>query len=117
MPKGPSDTRLIHDLSRPNGGVNVLANDTSVSFVTLHEATSCIKPHGFLAKLDLQSAYRSIPIHPDDYALTGLRWKFGDDVTFSYFYDAKLPFGVFQRLTDSLVRIMARWNGLICINC
>jgi hypothetical protein len=118
VPKGQCDIRLIHDLSRPNGGVNVLANDTSVSFVTLDDATSVIKPNGFLAKRDLQSAYRSVPIHPDDYNLTGLRGRFGEDEKFSYFYDSKLPFGavkscqVFQILTDALVCMVAR-QGMV----
>ena len=35
VPKWKNDVRVIHDLSQPNGGVNRLAGDTSVSFVTI----------------------------------------------------------------------------------
>jgi hypothetical protein len=108
--------RLIHDLSRPNGGVNRLAVDTSVCYSTLDEAVRMIKPGTFLAKLDLSSAYRSIPLHPDAFPLTGIQWTFSGDDKPTFMYDARLPFGagmawsIFQTLSYSVVRMMARRN-------
>ena len=29
----------------------------------------------YLAKTDIQSAFRTIPIHPKDYHLLGMRWE------------------------------------------
>lgn len=119
IPKGLDDIRLIHDLSRPNGGVNKFAWDTSVIYTTLDQASCAMSPGCFLAKLDLQAAYRSIPINPTNYCMTGLRWRFEQDDAFSYFVDTKLPFGAakscqtFQRLSGAIVRMMARRNLVI----
>ena len=67
-----------------------------------------------LSKIDLKSAYRSIPISVLDYGLTGLQWRFEGDEHPTFLFDSKLPFGtskscqIFQRLTDSIVRMMSR---------
>jgi hypothetical protein len=121
VPKGADDIRLIHDLSRPDGGVNALALDTSVTYATIDQATGMLGRNSFLAKVDLQNAYRSIPIHPYDYDLTGLSWKFSGDTEATHFVDVKLPFGaskscqVFQRISDSISRMMAkRQMRVIC---
>ena len=112
IPKGENAVRLIHDLSRPDGGLNAFAWDTSVSFSTLDMATAHLPSHGFMAKIDLAAAYRSIPIHPSNYGLTGLRWKFEGDSDFTNMFDARLPFGaakscqIFQRVSDAVVRMM-----------
>ena len=74
-----------------------------------------------MAKIDLASAYRSVPIHQDCYNYTGLHWFFGEDRLPTYFYDCRLPFGasrscrIFQSITNSITRIMKRWN-FVCIN-
>jgi hypothetical protein len=118
IPKGESDVRLIHDLSRPDGGLNAFAWDTSVSFSTLDMATSRLPENGFMAKIDLAAAYRSIPIHPSNYDFTGLRWKFEGELDYTYMFDARLPFGaakscqIFQRISDAVVRMMDR-RGLV----
>jgi hypothetical protein len=67
VPKGLCDIRFIHDLSRPEGGVNALSLDTTVSYVTIDEATYHLLPTSFLSKIDLKNAYRNIPIHPHDF--------------------------------------------------
>lgn len=114
VPKDLSDIRLIHDLSRPNGGVNELSWYNSVQYITVDDATRSIKPGSHIAKVDLKSAYRHIPIHPSNYGLTGIKWLFKNDTDFTYMYDAKLPFGgakscaVFSAITDSITRMMAR---------
>ena len=59
-----------------------------------------------LAKLDLESAYRVVPVHPVDRPLLGMEWK--DQL----YVDAALPFGlrsapkIFNALADGLMWIM-----------
>jgi hypothetical protein len=83
------------------------------------EATALMNKQCFLAKIDLESAYRSIPLHPSCYKLTGLKWRFSDNKKDTFIFDSRLPFGasrscrIFQALTDSIVRMMARRN-IVC---
>ena len=70
IPKGPGKVRLIHDCSRPEGlSLNSYAEIDRVQFQTVREATSFLKPGYYMAKVDLESAYRSVRVHPDDYSL------------------------------------------------
>ena len=114
IPKDVDDVRIIHDLSKPDGGINCLAWDTSVVYTSIDKVTSKIKASSYLAKVDLKAAYRSIPIHKDCYKLTGIKWKFDGDQCSTYLFDAKLPFGaakscrIFQTVTDSICRIMLK---------
>ena len=66
IPKKDSDeVRLIHDCSRPVGcSLNSHATIDKQKFQTLDEATQLISPRAYMAKVDLKSAYRSVPIHP-----------------------------------------------------
>jgi hypothetical protein len=56
IPKSATKIRLIHDLSRPSGGVNRLAEDTAVVYPTIEEATRSMTSKTFLAKIDLSEA-------------------------------------------------------------
>ena len=55
-----------------------------------------------LAKIDIESAFRNIPVHPDDRHLLGMRWN--DEL----FIDTVLPFGlrsapkIFNSIADAL---------------
>ena len=56
-------------------------------YVTIDDAIKGIKrfgPGSFLAKTDIESAFRLIPVHPDDYELLGMKWEG------KYYYD-KVP--------------------------
>ena len=59
-----------------------------------------------LAKLDIESAYWIIPVHPDDRPLLGMVWKG------SLYVDTALPFGLrsspklFNALADGLSWIL-----------
>ena len=116
IPKPHSDKiRLIHDCSRPQHcNVNSYATTHQFSYVTVEKAVSQIKPNAYLAKIDLKSAYRHVPIHPSNYRATGLSWTFKGDHHTTYLYDNKLPFGaakspeIFHRLTQAVTRMMAR---------
>ena len=48
------------------------------SFNTIDDVILDVKPHSFMATVDLQNAYRSVPINPDDRKHFGLRWDFGN---------------------------------------
>lgn len=82
--------------------------------MTVEKAVLKIKPSGYLAKIDLKSAYCHIPIHPSNYCATGLAWQFQGDKHSTYLYGNKLPFGavkspeIFNRLTQAVTRMMAR---------
>ena len=111
----PNDVRLIHDCSMPPlRGLNNYIEIEHQKFQTIEDATSKIKRFDWMAKIDLKSAYRSVPIHPGNYDGTGLKWKFPGDRHFSYLVDTRLPFGassspgIFHRITQSIRRIMGR---------
>ena len=119
IPKpGGGKIRLIHDCSRPEGGaLNDFATGEKFAYQTLKDAASLIQPNDFVGKIDLSNAYRSVKIHPDDYALTGLQWTFSGDEKSTYFQDQRLPFGakkgpeLFNRLTQAVRRIMEAQGG------
>ena len=116
IPKNNGSVRLIHDLSRPKGGVNAFVDNSSVSYKTVDQATELIKRGAYLCKVDLKSAYRSIPINPKNYKFMGLSWLFDDSCKRSFFVDTKLPFGsrkacyIFTRLSNAIARMLHRKN-------
>ena len=90
----PNKWRLIIDLSSPKG---YSVNDgidpalTSVQYTSIDDAVSYNNQLGtgtLMAKLDIKSAYRNIPVHPHDRPLLGTRWR---DVIY---LDTRLPFGL-----------------------
>ena len=113
VPKSePGKIRLIHDMRK--SGLNAMVHDTSVHYTTVDEATKTMKHNAYLCKIDLSSAYRSVPIHPSGYKYTGLSWCFSHSDKRHFFFDTKLSFGaakscqIFSRLTSSVCRMMAR---------
>ena len=105
------------DLSYPieasvNDGID--SGVCSLSYASVDDAADTIIQLGrdtYLAKLDIKSAYRMVPVHPEDRWLLGMRWK--DEV----YIDMVLPFGlrsapkVFNAIADALEWIMWR-NGV-----
>jgi hypothetical protein len=107
--KTPGEYRLIHHLSYPEGSsVNdgILRCYTDVRYATIDTAIAMIKKVGkwcFLAKTDIESAFRLLPVHPDDYPLLGLSsWQD------KCYYDKCLPMGcssscsLFEKFSTSL---------------
>ena len=104
--------RLIVDLSSPKGSsVNdgIHANLCSLTYASVEDAAGMLRTLGkgaLLAKLDLKDAYRTVPVHPQDRPLLGMRWK-GET-----FIDCTLPFGlrsapkIFSALADGLMWIV-----------
>jgi len=91
--KNPSEFRLIHHLSFPQGSSindSIPSEISSVVYATINDAISVLKRMGrvcFMAKTDMKSAFRIIPVHPDDHPLLGMTWEN------LYYYDRCLPMG------------------------
>ena len=106
--------RLIVDLSFPHGcSVNegISANDASMAYSSVEDAAQVVTKLGkntLLAKIDIASAFRIIPVHPDDRHLLGMKWK--NEV----FIDKQLPFGLrsapvlFNAVADALEWILRK---------
>ena len=95
IPKGDSGKwRLIVDLSSPEGeSVNdgISEERCSLSYISIEDAGEEVRRRGkgaLLAKVDIRSAYRVVPIHPEDRWLLGMLWDGG------LFLDLTLPFGL-----------------------
>ena len=110
IPKGHNTGkwRLITDLSFPPGNS---VNDgidpaiCSLRYTTVEDVASVaaqLGPHTLMAKIDIESAYRLIPVHPEDRFLLGVNWR--DQV----YIDPMLPFGlrsapkIFNAVADAL---------------
>ena len=93
-PHKPGKWRLILDLSHPDGAsVNDGISDelSTLSYVSVDDIVDTILALGqgsLLAKIDVRSAYRVVPVHPEDRMLLGMSWKG------SIYVDAALPFGL-----------------------
>ena len=109
IPKGHNTGkwRLITDLSFPeNASVNdgIAPERCSLEYITVDKVAAKAIAMGkgtLLAKIDIKSAYRLVPIHPADRQLLGISWQGGILV------DTKLPFGlrsapkIFNALADA----------------
>ena len=89
----PGKYRLIHHLSYPDGestndGIN--QDYCAMHYTHFDEAINVVTQAGkgaLMAKEDIESAFRLLPIHPEDLGLLGM--KLGDE----YFFDKSLPMG------------------------
>ena len=110
IPKGHNmgKWRMITDLSFPHGrSVNDGIDSTlsSLSYIAVDDIAVVVThlgPGTLLAKVDIESAYRLIPVHPQDRPLLAVRWNG------QIFIDQMLPFGlcsatkIFNALADAL---------------
>ena len=91
--KVPGQYRVIHHLSHPKGmSVNdsIDKSDATVKYSSVGQAIQHIIQFGpgtYLAKTDIKSAFRIIPVSPADYHLLGFTWQG------KYYYDKCLPMG------------------------
>lgn len=91
--KGINEYRLIHHLSYPDGeSVNDFIDPKlcSVQYTKFDQAVEMIQRLGegaLLAKADIKSAFRLLPVAKADFELLGLKFKA------QYFFDKALPFG------------------------
>jgi len=93
-PHQPGRWRLIVDLSAPRDHSvnNAIPSDVAqMHYSSVLDAAAMVRslgPGALLAKMDLQNAYRILPVHADDHPLLAIRWK---DATY---LDTALPFGL-----------------------
>ena len=106
--KGKDQWWLILNLSSPHGSsVNdgTSKERCSLVYVSIDEIARQVVDLGRgarLAKMDIKSAYRLVPVHPQDRLLLGMRWNK------RIFVDNMLPFGlrsapkIFMAIADAL---------------
>ena len=91
--KEPGSFRVIHDLSFPKGrSVNdgILQDDAAVRYETFDHVVSIIQRIGtgaLIAKVDIEHAFRIIPVRPEDRHLLGFMFDH------KYYFDKCLPMG------------------------
>ena len=101
--------RLIHDLSYPaKGSVNSLIDPTefSLKYASIDDAVAHCNNFSdrppFMAKLDLQDAFKLIRIHPEDWHLLGFSWPSAAGQT-QYYFSRVLSFGLrFKQLVTRM---------------
>ncbi len=90
---GSSKIRIIHHLSYPFGGesINKYVVHLACRLGSFDDATRLVVMNGrgcMMSKIDVQAAYRCIPVRPADWGLLGMVWK--DEL----YFDKVLPFGL-----------------------
>jgi len=101
----PNKWRLIVDLSHPaNNSINdgIPKDLCSLTYITVDTAVNHIielGPGTLLAKIDIKSAFRLLPVHPTDRHLLAMEWNKG------IYIDTCLPFGL--RSAPKLYNILA----------
>ena len=77
----------------------------SLQYITIDNAIAAIQKFGpgcYMGKTDIESAFRLIPVHPNDWELLGMFWNG------QYYFDKVLPFGlrsapyIFNQLSDAI---------------
>ena len=106
--KLPGEFRIIHHLSHPRGSsVNsgIDKQFTTVAYHTVDQAIDILcqlGPGAYMAKSDIKSAFRQIPVHPSCYHLLGFTWKS------QFYYDRSLAMGlsascqIFEKFSTAL---------------
>ncbi|XP_077155697.1 uncharacterized protein LOC143818192 [Ranitomeya variabilis] len=120
--KEPGKYRLIHHLSHPKGdSVNdaISPEEASVSYASFDKAVELVRaagPGALLAKSDIESAFRLLPVHPECFHLLGCK------VDQLYYFDMCLPMGcsischyfeLFSTFLDWVVRYETGSKSLI----
>ena len=116
--KHSSEWRTIYHLSYPGGdSINdhIPKDPYSLQYVRVDDAVQILcslGPGAFMAKTDLKSVFRLMPIHPDDWNLLGIYWQS------HYYVDLYFPFGLrsapflFNQISDVLEWILKHNYGL-----
>ncbi|XP_070608807.1 uncharacterized protein [Erythrolamprus reginae] len=116
--KASGEFRLIHHLSFPKGeSVNDFIPDElcSVRYASFDAAVTMVRKCGagaLMGKCDIKSAFRLLPIHPDDFELLGFHFEGG------YYVDRALPMGcsvscsLFESFSTFLEWALRRQSGL-----
>lgn len=115
VPKSNNTYRPITDCKRPlQKSVNNYMTTTHqpFSFSTVDQVADMILPGFYMSSVDISAAYRSVPIHPEDWDHQGIEWQC--DGHSQYYKDTRLCFGVrcapyiFTKISSFIVRCMNR---------
>jgi hypothetical protein len=107
VPKTESTVRVIHEHSRPIGrSLNDALTQTNFSFQSVDDAVRLMSRIFYMAKVDIEAAYRHEPIDPYDWNKTAFCWPtdsmedlhFDGYLHFSFFF-AELMSGPFMRVS------------------
>ena len=113
----PGKWRLIVDLSSPEGAsvnAGIEPELCSLRYLHLDQVVQEVRKLGRgaqMAKMDIKSAYRMVPVHPGDRPLLAVQWA-GQT-----FFDTRLPFGlrsapkIFSAVADALQWMFTRQGG------
>lgn len=127
--KHSNKLRIIHDLSWPPGrSINdgISPEEYKLKYITLDDITSVIKAMGkdtLISKLDLEDAFKTIPVSPNDWELLGSMLHVEDNdgnIIPQYYFEKVLPFGgrsspkLFNDFADALEYIMHENGVSIC---
>ena len=113
----PNSWRLIIDLSHPQGySVNdgIPSSLCSIKYITIDDAINQILSLGkgtMMAKIDIKSAFRLLPVHPADRHLLMMNWNN------SIYIDLCIPFGLRSapklfNVAADLLQWIAEHNGV-----
>ena len=120
IPKNSNEPgwRLILDLSHPHGfsvndGIDPeLCRTQYCKFDDAIKILVELGPGALMAKTDIKSAYRIIPVHPRDRYLLGMKWED------RFYVDLALPFGlrsapfIFNSVADMLAYILSHNHAI-----
>ena len=84
---------MVHNLSYPFKGdsVNESIEYGELKLSGFGHAARAVREYGagcYLVKLDVEAAYKQVPVRPDDWFLLGFKWLG------QYYYERVLPFGL-----------------------
>ena len=79
IPEPGGGVRLIHDCSLPKGQTvkDYCTSDWHQKFSRVEDAAALVMEGYYVAKVDLQAAYRHVKISEQSKQVTGLKWQFG----------------------------------------
>ena len=122
VPKqAPGEFRLIHNLSSPLGNsVNdhIDPSAASVHYASFDDAVAMVTslgPEALMAKADIKSAFRLLPVHPIDFDLLGFT------IEGLYYFDKCMPMGcsiscaTFERFSTFLEYSARKVSASQCI--
>lgn len=91
--KNSQKVRVIHHLSFPHGGdsVNAAVQDVKIQLSKFGHGARAVRRFGrgcWMVKLDVEAAYKQVPVRREDWPLLGFKWLN------HWYYERVLPFGL-----------------------
>lgn len=120
----PEKLRLISDFKVPIGAsVNSVADCRKFRMMGLEDAYALLRPHCYMAKVDVSSAFRTVGVRPDHWELLGFSWVSPPRCRRRrrFFVDTRFPFGltcspeIFCRISQAVRAMMAALGHWACV--